>query len=521
MRTIWMLLTIAASSMSLSVEANAFTQCDAMFANADELRSFVFEAGVRYAPKKYFDAAQAIRIDIDQGSGKIVPVADFNSDGQPVIIYPAAFPPMLCRMVLATYLDLESDSQDPQPSAEAARTAAKCVLSGKPRELCLKNQARDLERLYRRKFSALPASQQQLAYRIAFDALRQIAKHEYAHHLLKHWDKVGSGTIARIDAEFEADFYAVLNGIQVGELPSAMYYFFQVGADMEAQSQPARSQDPGYESSACRATNINDITGLFGTTASDLVDFAAGQAKPGLDPKVELPKIARDLAARGAPTPSPSSCGRLSAVVLREAYAELTGLTALMAENAHLFAQRNETGAQDAPEAFALIQRLQEQARGFTHIKGLAARLLSIMVQGVGLAGSEAKLSPQLDAVIDSIAGDILSGDYGRLLKVRALRVLYQKEGSAAARIDQARPLFETAATLLPDLSEAWLNLAFFAFIRGDCRKAAELTDKAIRTLTYEKERSDLEGFRNRMRGISDPKRCAEQGAEFAEKFAH
>jgi hypothetical protein len=272
-----MLLGVAAACMSTSVEGHAFERCERLFASADELRTFVFEAGVRYAPKRYFDSARSIRIDIDQRSSKIFPTADFDPDGQPVIIYPAAFPPILCRMVLATYLDLDSDSQDSQPTAEAARTAGKCVLSGKPREICLKDQARDLERLYRRKFAALPARKQEVAYRVAFDALGQIGKHEYAHHLLKHWERIGSGSIARIDAEFEADFYAVLNGIQVGETPNAMHYFFQVVEDMEAQSQPMRSSDPGYESSACRDTNIFDITALFiGTAAIELVYSAAG-----------------------------------------------------------------------------------------------------------------------------------------------------------------------------------------------------------------------------------------------------
>ena len=88
-----MQLAIAAASVSMSVEGHAFTRCDRLFASADELRTFVFERGVRYSPKKYFSTARSIRIDIDQRSSKIFPTADFDSDGQPVIVYPAAFPP--------------------------------------------------------------------------------------------------------------------------------------------------------------------------------------------------------------------------------------------------------------------------------------------------------------------------------------------------------------------------------------------------------------------------------------------
>jgi len=126
------------------VEARAFERCDKWFASTDELRTFVFERGVRSAPKKYFDEARSIRIDIDRRSGKILPAAEFDSDRRPVIVYPAAFPPILCRMALAYYLVVDGDAQ---PAAEAARAAGKCVLSGKPREICLKDYARDLERL--------------------------------------------------------------------------------------------------------------------------------------------------------------------------------------------------------------------------------------------------------------------------------------------------------------------------------------------------------------------------------------
>ena len=524
MPKIRMLLAIAFASAFMSSEAHAFQRCDKLFANADELRSLVFEAGVLSGPKKYFDTARSIRIDLDAKSGKIFPIANFDSSGQPIIIYPAAFPPILCRMVLATYVALDQNSQAWQFKDQAARTAATCVLSGKPRDMCLKDQARDLERLYRDKFNALSAQDQRTAYQMVDYALVQIGRHEYAHHLLKHWDKVGSGSLARIDAEFEADFFAVFGGIQIGEIPSAMYYFFEIVADMEELSQPMRSPDPGYESSACRATNINDIAGVFGIAPMEMLDFAAGESKFTVAPETELPKIARDLASHGPPKLSPDACGRLKEAVLREAYAELTSLSALMAEHAGLFA-RGKDGqlsptAFESPEAFTLIARLQEQVHAFKHIKGLAARILSILVQHVGLAGAEARLSQKLDAEVESVADDILSLDYGRLLKVRGLRVLRQPEGSTASRIDAAKALFESAVTYSPVLSEAWMNLALIAFAKGDCPRSAELADLAASTASNKEARSEAESVRDTMRASTDPKRCAGLGASFAEKLA-
>jgi tetratricopeptide (TPR) repeat protein len=519
---IWVVLAIAAICMS-PVEARAFERCDKWFASTDELRTFVFERGVRTAPKKYFDEARSIRIDIDRRSGKILPAAEFDSARRPVIVYPAALPPILCRMVLAFYLvNMDGDWQPAAEAAmeEAARAAGKCVLSGKPQEICLKDYARDLERRYRAKFAALDASHHQNAYGIALDALGQIGKHEYAHHLLRHFDRIGS-SIARIDAEFEADFYAVLNGVQAGEFPGAMYYFFHVWAGMEAQ--PGAKRSPDYESGECRATNINDITGVFGLASMQLVRFAFADREFKLTPEVELPKVARELAERGAPKPSDESCGRLSGVVLREAHVELASLTALMAEYAHLLPRRHDEVAIEEPEALTLVERLQEQARGFKHIRGLAAQVLSAIVSRVELAVEaleKPEVSRRLDAAVDLTADDILSGDYGRLLKVKALHVLYGSDGPAATRIDAAKTLFESAVTFQPDVSDAWQNLAMIAYVKGDCRKAAELADKAARTAADKDQRGQTESLRAAWRKLSsNPKLCAELGARFPEKW--
>jgi tetratricopeptide (TPR) repeat protein len=499
------------------VEARAFERCDKWFASTDELRTFVFERAVRTAPKKYFDEARSIRIDIDRRSGKIIPVAEFDSDRRPIIVFPAAFPPILCKMALAFYLvNMDGDWQPAAEAAmaEAARAASKCVLSDKPQEICLKDYARDLERRYRAKFAALSAGHHATAYGIALEALGQMGKHEYAHHLLRHADRMGSGSIARIDAEFEADFYAVLNGVQAGEFPGAMSYFFDVMADME----PEAKRSPDYESGKCRATNIHDITNVFGLTSMMMVRFAFADRQFKLTPEVELPKVARELAERGAPKPSEKSCGRLSGVVLREAHVELASLTALMAEYAHLLPRRNGELALEEPEALTLIERLQEQARGFKHIRGLAAQILSAIVSRVSLAVTEAEVSRRLDAAVDLTADDMLSGDYGRLLNEKALHVLYNTDGPAAARIDAAKPLFESAVTFQPAAHEAWANLAMIAYYKGDCRKAAELADEAVRTAADKDQRGKTESLRSAWRKlISNPKLCAELGVRSAE----
>src|ERR1700704_3107982 len=107
-------------------------------------------------------------------------------------------------MVLATFLVLDGD--DSEPFEAAARAAAVCIGPGRLRDACLQDFARDLEQHYRTSFQGKDNQSQRTAYSLVTDALGEIGKHEFAHHLLGHAERIRSGSIARIDAEFEADF---------------------------------------------------------------------------------------------------------------------------------------------------------------------------------------------------------------------------------------------------------------------------------------------------------------------------
>jgi hypothetical protein len=515
MRTIRALALIVAACVSPPA-ASAFERCDRLFASPDELRDFVFDQGARNAPMKYFERAKSVRIDITSEPGRLIPVATFDRERRPVIVYPSAFPALLCRMTLATTLVLDGETQ---PADEAARDAGACITPRRPRESCLADYARDLERRYRTGFAALTEQGQRLAYTAARDALAQIAKHEYAHHLLGHAERIRSGSLARIDAEFEADFYAMLTGIQSGQLAGAMYYFFSPLGDMEDYAESLKS--PDYESGNCRATNVNDITRLFGIAPQVLLDALWGggdfrNAKPDL-----VRTIAEEIERDGPPEPSANSCGRLARVVLREAHVELTSLTALVAEYADVLPATptaDPSGGRELsrPEVFTLIDRLQTASRDLKHLNGLAARALSILIGRVDLAGVSSQVSQQLEHALQSSRDDILGSDYGRILKVKAVSILYEARAEPlAARLDAAQSLLETSVTLLPEGSEGWMALAQIALARGDCDKAAQLAHKSALTASDE-ARAMAEAFRDGLREVSASGRCAEAGERFA-----
>ena len=86
-------------------------------------------------------------------------------------------------------------------------------------------------------------------------------------------------------------------------------------------------------------------------------------------------------------------------------------------------------------------------------------------------------------------------------------------------RMAEAQPLFERSVTLLPT-AESWVNLAFIAFARGDCDKAADLADKSAEAAGNRIVRTEAETIRDRIRDFAKSGRCAEESERFVSTFA-
>src|ERR1700716_3934216 len=113
MRYIW-LLTVLITSFVLYREAHAFDRCDAFLAGSSKIGAFLTEKVVHDEPLKFFDNARSIAIEIDPRSGGLLPRATFDEQGRPVVVFPSIFIPVLCRMVLATFLVLDGDDSAPR-----------------------------------------------------------------------------------------------------------------------------------------------------------------------------------------------------------------------------------------------------------------------------------------------------------------------------------------------------------------------------------------------------------------------
>ena len=355
-----------------------------------------------------------------------------------------------------------------------------------------------------------------MAVNLARSMLNQVVMHEFAHHFLGHGGRIAAQQLSRIDAEFEADLFAVTNGAQAGETVSALYYLFSPLADVEGRT--SKSSTPQYESAACRASNVENITAQVGIVPLLLADSAAGG---GTYLSRNSPASARTLGkqefARPAPGPTPETCGRIAKVALGDARQELKQLYQRMEKDFDwLFADQMRA---DAAQANRLLHDLSEMANNFRYMGGIAAKSAALLLRQWGLKGRDlSPLAAEAERLIDAQvgSGELLSEDLGRLLQAQGLATLQERVDLApAARLQRADAQLQRAVRYHPAQSEAWTNLAFIAFKRGDCAAASRFGERAAAT-TESKNVDDMQGFSDAMKGfVRDPDACRQQAAQF------
>jgi hypothetical protein len=350
-------------------------------------------------------------------------------------------------------------------------------------------------------------------------ALNQIVMHEFAHHFLDHLARIKGGKLARIDAEFEADLFAILNGVQAGEPASAMFYFFDAMAEIEQRTQILKTND--YESGSCRSSNVDNITEFFGITPILVLDgaFGGGAYASRTSPQMFF-SLGKEQFAH-TPTLKSGYCGRIASVALPAAFEELRHLYLRVGEDVKFLYSDQQNP--DSDRANRLLRDLAEMSTTFHYMDGIAMKCMALMLQKWGLKGH--RLTPllgQVDKLVNTpeLAGKFQSEDLGRLFLAEGIAVFQeQKQLPRQARLDRSYSLLQRAVLYNPDLAEAWQNLGFIAFMRANCRSASNFGDRSIATMSAEQDSKTLEGvrfFAQYMKLLSsDQNRCAAEGSKF------
>lgn len=341
--------------------------------------------------------------------------------------------------------------------------------------------------------------------------------HEYAHHFLDHFDRIEANRVSRIDAEFEADYFAIMNGVQYGEPTSAMYYFFSAIADIEYYTDTLVT--PKYESGACRTKNVENVTAITSIAPLIVLDVAyGGRYRLGSLSSSDIERYGDEVFRSGVPALIEGSCGRIAEAMLADAFLELKSLYYRIATDGEFLL--GEGSGPDPDRTNALLRDLFQMARSFEYMNGIAASSASLILRKRGLEGRDlAPFVGSMDSLLETseVNENLLSGDYGRLLQAQGLSLIQERvDLPAQARLDQAFAALERAVFFNPAQSEAWMNLALIDFKRGNCVTAARFARKSLQTISPEEDREPTEFFARLVQQFSeDPEKCRAEAAKY------
>ena len=340
--------------------------------------------------------------------------------------------------------------------------------------------------------------------------------HEYFHHFLGHVDRIRNNELSRIDAEFEADRFAITNGMQSRDPVSAMYYVFWGLAQKESYQKKQPSEL--YESATCRWSNVENITGYLGIAPLMLADAAYGG---GAYFRRSSPSVVRTDLTRQFAKPAAlkeGSCSRIVQVPLDDMRGELKRLYLRMEPDLDFLFSADKNV--DTARAKRLLRDLSDMSQNFQYINGIAAKCIAFMLRQWGLKGRNlTPLTDELDRLLatPAVTDNFLSEDFGRLLDERALAILQeQTDMPLQARLDRSFSALERAVYYNPAQTEAWMNMAFIALKRGDCTAASRYAKRAVETNTNDEQRKSSQFFLTAMEELSsNPEACRQQGAAF------
>lgn len=491
--------------------AMAFDRCETIGDDPEAFGRQISEESSYRTPVKYASLAREIKLVTNAPGEALMPFAAETGESK-VIIFPVPFAKILCRIVHATFFEVEGTQE--RDFAQAAKNAGQCFEAGQLQKTCLTQFSNDLAERYKKVYLERSDGTKQGVFNFFSDALAQVAAHEYAHHFLDHFKRIKAKEISRIDAEFEADYFSMVNGVQHGEAAAAMFYLFKGLADIEQYTDASVTRE--YESATCRATNVVNITGFMGTAPIILLDAARGGYRIRRNSAV-IEDVAKKQFGPGPPAMDPRSCGKLAKVVLDDAHTELKQLYLRSAKDSDLLLVKDEQ--MNTNRTMSLLRDLSEMARKFRHMNGLAAKSASIVAQRLGRYRDKRPVAEAIDSLIanKAVTDNLISEDYGRFLNTQGLSIFQERTDlPAQTRINRSYDALQRAVFYNARLSEAWASLALIAFMKGDCEAASRFSSQSAATAAETENRERVNFFTSKMEEFSrDPKTCMAEGAKF------
>ena len=497
----------------LSFDALAFESCNKVSVNPNKILD---EIKLRI-PVKHYGMFKEIELITNATENIVIPFASTTNGGRKTIVVPYQFAKLACQLSLSTYIKIK-EGRNLKGFEEAARDTSGCLSDKKTTGECIISYGNKLANLYERKYSNLSQRHQRVAYGLYLQAVYQIVMHEYAHHFLFHFERIGND-IERIDAEFEADFFAIFNGIQSGEVAISMYYFFYSMAKLERHTNILSTNK--YESTSCRLNNITSISEFIGIKPALLLDAThGGKYRFKSNSPESLKSMAKEMLSEG-PTYDSSGCGKLSGDILKSSYKELKELVLRVSLDSEWLFEEHFRSKASYEALISLVRDLIRFTTEFKYMNTVAAKAASYLVRRMEIKGDKlTESSSEIEVLMNTkeFNENILSGDAGRLFQIQGLSVLQSGYGlNRDERIEKAQEHFELATFYNPYLSDSWMNLAFVRFMQGRCSEAKRLMMRSLKASTSDDEhKKNLLIFAIKMGKLSSNREsCNSEGDNF------
>lgn len=455
-----------------STSPAVYTGCHAAIDTNEKLGEFVRREIRSRTPARYLDIADEIEATLTSNSSEIVPHV-IDNGSRKLVVVPANFAKLLCAVVYANYLAHNKDSRaNSFLSFDDILTETAACTSQEDPNLCFLTMTKRLERRHAASIALLNNSSRNSLNTFYKGALAQILLHEYAHHYLNHVRRIRSRELDPFQAEFDADFLAMMTGVQAGDPPTSLHYWFGIMGHIDAL-RPPRTQRT-HPSDQCRMANFFGIADTV-----DFVPIVVIETASGLGDKLPEAMIQRIDQMLAEPLKLPENlCSSGPSEVLSGARAELKQLYQLLKPQ-RAFLQ-GEVRQREISKLAPLVDKLARMSREFQYVPGLAARCLSLILAGHNKADGEMQSLMALNSLQSAMrlesrqSSEFMSADLGRLLETQAQEMFYRQQGPAREQVmfTLVPRILKEAVTLNPQLTDAWMMLSLISFKLGSCGNA-------------------------------------------------
>lgn len=455
----------------LSGPATAFERCDGHLPGfGSNVLDSVSRNVVYEVPANDLELAKSVEFSHEGPIDTLFPYASYDrATGKRSITIPRGFARFVCQVHQAP--------SDEDIFLSAQHQFNLCIDGGYTRKNCtivFGNTIEDEAALRGYEIDDRPTT-----YMIAASSVIGFVMHEMAHHVLGHFDRIRSGDLNRLDAEFEADFFSILTAVQNSTNERALLTFF---LQLPLYLPMGDGVNNNYEPSKCRFHNILATSIALREASQVMSIFLQNQQSK----EIKIDNLNSAIVSSSDPNMMKGivefsnafgECSKLSLVTLGRGRSELRKMSNTIFKYRDVLLSRSDIPGVFQEYSFSAQVDVENFFYDFRRAKVLPlleSLILSKVIQSVSQSNNIDLEMSFIDQMLGSLYFSTSSRTYGRLLNARA--AILQRRSSATIIVKKA---YEDSLKYDPDSVDTFLNLALINWDSALCFLAIEHLESA------------------------------------------